>query len=305
MLIILEGVDGAGKSTLASAIVEKIQKLHPEDTVEYLHASQIKGTVYEEYVEPLNDYSPGSGRHIVIDRWHVGERIYGPLYRDSSAFDAATGSFAWIELFLASKGARLWNVTQELDVLQKRLADRGEDFLEDRHVEYVRDRFIEETKASMLFAGSASPSDEWTATYARVIVEDAEFADFRSESLQAHKVKFYLGQTYVDPTTVLIVDNKYKNFMYHPDNSDEAAILLSSLRHDVIGGLAIVQSVSQSALQELVERLSMSGIVTYSETVSARLTAAGINHIKFDEPVKDRGYPVKFYLAAEKAQDLD
>jgi hypothetical protein len=305
MLIILEGVDGAGKSTLASAIIEKIQKLHPEDTVEYLHASQIKGTVYEEYVEPLSDYQPGSGRHIVIDRWHVGERIYGPLYRDSSAFDAAIGSFAWIELFLASKGARLWNVTQELEVLQKRLAERGEDFLEDRHVELVRDRFIEETKESMLFAGSVSPDGNWTATYAQYIVDDAEFGDFRAMSLQSHGVKSYLGQTYVDPTTVLIVDNKSKNLHFHPDNSDEAAIFLSSIRQDVINGLAIVSSVSQSALQELVERLSMSGIVTYSETVSARLNAAGINHIKFDEPVAERGYPVKFYLAAEKAQDLD
>jgi hypothetical protein len=305
MLIILEGVDGAGKSTLATAIVEKIQALFPEDSVEYLHASQIKGTVYEEYAEPLNDYHPGTGRHIVIDRWHVGERIYGPLYRDSSAFDKAPGSFAWIELFLASKGARLWNVTQDLEVLQKRLADRGEDFLEERHVDYVRESFIEETKNSMLFAGSVSPTGDWTSTYASYIINDAEYSDFRAMSLQAHGVKSYLGQTYVDPTTVLVVDNKAKNLHYHPEKSDEASLLLGSLRQDIIAGLAVVSSVSQPALQDLLERLSMSGVVTYSETVSARLTHLGINHIKFDEPTDDRRYPVKFYLAAEKAQDLD
>lgn len=305
MLIILEGVDGAGKSTLVQAIVEQIQKFYPDDTVASLHSSQLKGTVYEEYADRLADYTPGSGVHLVLDRWHVGERIYGPLYRDSSGYDSAPGSFEWIELFLASKGARLWNVTQELDVLKERLAARGEDYLQDEHVNYVREEFIEKTNDSLLFAGTVSPTFESAVIYANHLIEDATFAEFRAESIAAHGVTSYVGETYSDPVTVLVVDNKAKNKGFHPEKSDEAKVLLSSLRDDFVRSLAIVSSVSQSALKGLLGRLSMSGVITYSETVSARLKAAGINHIKFDEPAEDRGYPVKVYLAAEKAQDLD
>lgn len=305
MLIVLEGVDGAGKSTLASAIIDKIKAYHPQDSVEYLHSSQLKGTVYEEYVDRLANYAPGSGQHLVLDRWHVGERIYGPLYRNSSGFDDASGSYEWIELFLASKGARLWNVTQELEVLKERLAARGEDFLQDHHVDYVREQFIELVDKSLIRAGTVRPNEVETSFFAQHIIVDAEYAEFRAQSLHAYGVTSYIGETYTDPQTILIVDNKSKNYGFHPEKSDESKILLSTLRKDFIHSLAIVNSVSQPSLNALLERLSMSGVITYSETVSARLNAAGINHIKFDEPTDDRGYPVKIYLAAEKAQDLD
>lgn len=305
MLIILEGVDGAGKSTLATAIIKEIEKLHPNDTVKYLHSSQLKGSVYEEYAERLADYSPGTGNHVVIDRWHVGERIYGPLYRDSSGYDIASGSYEWIELLLASKGARLWNVTQELEVLQERLAIRGEDFLEERHVSFVRDSFIALTKESCIFSGSVSPNEESTGLYARHIVTDAAYGEFRAASLRGYGISSYIGQTYVDPQTVLVVDNKAKNIFFHPENSAEAKIFFSALRNDFLGQMAIVSSVSQDALKDLLSRLSMSGVITYSETVSSRLNLLGINHVKIDEPSDNRGYPVSVYLAAEKAQDLD
>jgi len=305
MLIILEGVDGAGKSTLAGAISELIQEAHPEDTVEYIHASQIKGTVYEEYVERLDNYTPSDGRHIIIDRWHVGERIYGPLYRNSSGYDSSRGSYEWIELFLASKGARLWNVTQPLEVLQERLAARGEDYLEERHVDFVREQFTLLTKESLIFANEVSPNEESLAIIAPHIILDAEYAEFRAASILSHGVKSYVGRTFDDPQTILVVDNKAKNARFHPTQSDEAEVFLDVLRPEFIQSLAIVSSVSQSALEELLTRLSMSGVLTYSETVSARLNSYGINHIKIDAPSTDRMYPTSVYVAAEKAQDLD
>lgn len=304
MLIILEGVDGAGKSTLASAIEKEIKKTQPDDTVEYIHASQIKGTVYEEYVEPLVDYTPSRGRHIIIDRWHVGERIYGPLYRNSSGYDNSGGSYEWIELFLGSKGARLWNVTQTLETLQERLAARGEDYLEERHVDFVREQFSVLSKQSAIFASEVSPNETTLSVIAEHIVVDAAYADFRAASLQGYGIKSYVGRTFDDPQTILVVDNKAKNIGFNPEKSEEARILLDTLRPDFIQNLAVVSSVSQSALAELLERLSMTGVLAYSETVSARLTASGINHIKIDEPSTDRMYPVSVYNAAEKAQDL-
>lgn len=304
MLICLEGVDGAGKSTLAAAIKKEIEKAHPEDVVEYIHASQIEGTVYEEYVDRLVNYTPSSGRHIILDRWHVGERIYGPLYRNSTGFDEFAGSYQWIELFLGSKGARLWNVTQTLEVLKERLAVRGEDYLEDRHVDFVRERFSTFAKESAIFANEVSPNAENVYDIASHIIVDAKYAEFRAASLQSYGVKTYLGQTFADPQTIIVVDNKAKNVGFVPEHSDSAEIILTSLRTDFINNLAVVSSVSQDSLKALLARLSMTGVVVYSETVSARLTAMGIAHVKIDEPTKDRMYPSKVYAAAEKAQDL-
>lgn len=304
MLICLEGVDGAGKSTLAAAIMKVIEKQYPEDTVEYLHASQITGTVYEEYENPLKDYVPGTGRHIVIDRWHVGEQIYGPLYREVSKFEESPGAYAAIEMFLASKGARLWVVTQTLETLQERLAARGEDYLQEKHVDFVRTSFSELGKESMIFANEISPADENVYDFAEHMVVDAEYAEMRAASFQGYGITSYKGQTFVDPQTVLVVDNKAKNIGFHPELSEEATQFLSRLRPDFINNMAVISSVSQRSLVDILDRLSMSGVVTYSKTVSARLDMMKVPHVLLPEYTDDRMWPAKVYLAAEKAQDL-
>jgi hypothetical protein len=305
MLIILEGVDGAGKSTLAAAIKREIELQHPEDVVEYIHASQITGTVFEEYVDPLEDYIPGTKRHIIIDRWHVGELIYGPLYRHGSQFDVTPGSYAWVEMFLASKGARLWSITQPLDILKARLESRGEDFLQTNHVDFVREEFSEKTRESIIFANEVSPDNNTFYDIVSHIIVDAEYAEFRAASFQGYGITSYIGTTFSDPQTVLVLDNKAKNVGFNPLKTDEAATLLKTLRYDFLKEMAVISSVSQPALAELLERLSMSGIVVYSQTVSSRLELLSIPHVKVDEPSDDRMYPVNFYLAAEKAQDLE
>jgi thymidylate kinase len=305
MLIILEGVDGAGKSTLAAAIKRKIELEHPQDVVEYIHASQITGTVFEEYVDPLEDYIPGTNRHIIIDRWHVGELIYGPLYRNGSQFDVTPGSYAWVEMFLAAKGARLWSITQPLEVLQARLLERGEDYLQDNHVDYVRKAFSEKTRESFIFANEVSPDSVLTDAIVEHILLDAEYAEFRAASFKGYGITSYIGMTYSDPQTVLVLDNKAKNVGFNPLKSEDAALVLDKLRYDFLKEVAVVSSVSQTALAELLERLSMSGVVVYSQTVSSRLELMSIPHVKVDEPSDDRMYPVNFYQAAEKAQDLE
>lgn len=78
MFIALEGPDGAGKSTLAQAIADATPG------TEIVHFSQLKQNPLDEYVYALEDYSPGKGGNLVTDRWHIGEDIYGPLYRGES-----------------------------------------------------------------------------------------------------------------------------------------------------------------------------------------------------------------------------
>jgi hypothetical protein len=141
VLITLEGVDGSGKSTLAADLVAEIQREYPDDEVHLLHAGPLKTDPYTAYVEPIEDYVPNSGVHYVLDRWHVGEIIYGPLYRGMSAIDGTL--YARLENAFFKSGMATFHVTQPLDEIRRRLEARGEDFLQDEHVEQVWQAFYD------------------------------------------------------------------------------------------------------------------------------------------------------------------
>ena len=141
-LIVLEGVDGAGKTTAADLIAE-----HYEDAgldVVRLHHSQLRRDPMEEYLAPLALLRPG--RVVLVDRSYPSELIYAPLYRGSSAID--TAALEELEAAHVRVGAVLAHVTADLDAVFDRQAERGEDYLRPEHAELVwsayRD-FFEET----------------------------------------------------------------------------------------------------------------------------------------------------------------
>ena len=82
MIIILEGADGVGKSTLADALeayhsgpVLRVNNGPPPgDVPPYLHYS----SMLDDLVDMVND---DKRLLIVVDRFHVGELIYAPMFR--------------------------------------------------------------------------------------------------------------------------------------------------------------------------------------------------------------------------------
>lgn len=158
MLIALEGCDGVGKSTLAQDIVDQIKRDHPDDEVHLIHAGPLKTDPYTAYLEPLKDYRPDSGVHYVLDRWHIGELVYGPLYREKSAINPAT--YVWLELWFASRGMTLVHVNQDLDVIRDRLETRGEDFLQPEHVAQVWRDFQTFTRNALTYAKTVRPDGD-------------------------------------------------------------------------------------------------------------------------------------------------
>lgn len=72
MLIIIEGPDNTGKTTLA-------QHLQETFVLDYLHCSKPKtNNPYLEYMELADSIK----KPTVIDRAHLGEYVYGNLWRD-------------------------------------------------------------------------------------------------------------------------------------------------------------------------------------------------------------------------------
>ncbi len=77
-IIILEGLDATGKSTLAEWLYRKLPA-----PVALLHAGPPRATTaIREYVMPLG--IAGDGYVVVCDRWHLGERVWPDIFdRDS------------------------------------------------------------------------------------------------------------------------------------------------------------------------------------------------------------------------------
>lgn len=126
VLILLEGVDCAGKSTLAARIAEFVRASGGSEPI-VLHKGPMTGNAIEEYEHPLNDYWPGGNQHIICDRWHLGELVYGPLLRGRTRVSLPEQQH--IEKFLLRRGAIFVHVAAPSNEVRRRFAERGDDLI--------------------------------------------------------------------------------------------------------------------------------------------------------------------------------
>lgn len=133
MLIILEGPDGAGKSTVARGLEELLLRDDPSCLVEVRHSGIPRSHPLDEYLRTVTDYRPGRGRHLILDRFHWGESVY-PLVRDRPT-KLDPESFWTIENYLRRLGALVVTVTQYVDEYRRVYRRRGDDIAELQFVE--------------------------------------------------------------------------------------------------------------------------------------------------------------------------
>lgn len=134
MLIILEGPDCAGKTTLARHIAHTIQHQLHED-VNVFSAGPPKDHPLTEYETPLLDYRPGTKHHIVCDRWHVGEAVYPGVLGRTTQWDRAVSRH--IEAFLAARGAVIVFLNPPVSVMTEWINERGDDLINAGQLEAI------------------------------------------------------------------------------------------------------------------------------------------------------------------------
>lgn len=146
-IIVLEGPDMAGKTTLA-------RNISVDSALRGFHITQLKrgplhGDPMHEYLDflaALTTERRHSNEVIIMDRWHVGELIYGPLLRGQSRLSLAQA--AYVENVIQTFGANFWHVTADLPTLEDRYDIRGDTLikkqwlgqLSDEYFRYVADR---------------------------------------------------------------------------------------------------------------------------------------------------------------------
>lgn len=138
-VLIIEGCDGTGKSTLAERCVEAAQALGTYN-VRHEHYGvpkydpesdlSIGRQAMNQLLERLTDFRFATD-FLVIDRFHWGEPVYAPVFRADSCVDPLFGTlhfaeFWFVEEWLRSVGAVVAYCTLPYDVAYERLHGRGE-----------------------------------------------------------------------------------------------------------------------------------------------------------------------------------
>jgi hypothetical protein len=101
-IIILEGADAAGKTTLAGCIAEAVM-LKGGDFL-YLHGSPWPSTVVVEHtrMERQAIEAADNGATVVLDHFWIAEQLYGAEYRGAPAYNPGA-----VDTFMRSRGALL------------------------------------------------------------------------------------------------------------------------------------------------------------------------------------------------------
>lgn len=301
MLIICEGVDGSGKSTL----VDELKRRLPKARV--LHRGPPQRDPLEEYELDLQDYQPGTGQHVICDRWHVGEMIYGPLYRGESKLK---GSGAWhIEALLQSRGAVLVHLDLDLRDVQRRLAKRGEDYLQAEHVEHVHreyKRLFRQTPVRTL-----TFSEQLTRENVDHILEVGAHYECKATPLAAFT-------TYVGPTSPTILalgekrgptDQRFTT-AFAPLGGTSGKYLLDAILPGSPYQLGLANALEEDVPQ-LVKMLRGPAVVTLGVAAHQHLEELEIEHGAVPHPQwvrrfahnHAREYAAQFFTAAIDGED--
>lgn len=120
MIIIIEGADGAGKTTLA-------EKIKAQTGYMMLHRTQPKNEedkkrMMDEYIQVIK-----AGKNCILDRSWYSEMVYGPVMRDASTITYP--QMYELERLLAKNGALVIYCTAPEATLWKRCLTRGEDYV--------------------------------------------------------------------------------------------------------------------------------------------------------------------------------
>ena len=120
MIIILEGIDGSGKTTLAQQISHQtgypiIHKTQPKDEAE-------KKLMIGEYLQVIR-----TNKNAIFDRCWYSEMAYGPVMRDTSVITFP--QMYELERLAAKSGAMIIHCTGSEAALWQRCQKRGEDYV--------------------------------------------------------------------------------------------------------------------------------------------------------------------------------
>lgn len=146
MIIILEGPDGSGKTTLSNLLTDELG-------VTRYHVGHVDmGSQFLRYLNLALD----GPKPVVFDRFHISEMVYSALFRGESSL--SVHQFYALEEILLDLGARLVHCTATNGTLTERHLARG-----DQDIKALK--LPDQTAAFHYWAESSYlPTVTWTTT---------------------------------------------------------------------------------------------------------------------------------------------
>jgi thymidylate kinase len=267
MFIILEGADGTGKSTFASLLRERLG----QDTV-MLHKGPIQKDPIDEYTVDIQWYRPCRQIDVIADRWHWGEEVYGPKYRDGSEFTRET--FWHVEKTLMARGAVVGYLTGNPAEIASRLQQRGDDMVNSKDVSDLISRYYDVACDSLLpWFPYVDPTEE----DADDLIQRANIAQFTAAALNLFTT--YVGS--VSPRYLILGDRRngpppyLHDAAFTPATMTSGRFLLESLHDDTLRESGIANACEEN-VRELWETLGRPLTVALGMYAAQACTDAGI-----------------------------
>lgn len=252
MFIVIEGTDASGKSSLVEEIVRQVKQKYPNSRLAEAH----KGKPEElTRLWTLREYAISLERedfqslNMVSDRWHWGEITYAPHKRPQTNIDGfgllGVAGWRWVEMFLASRGVAQYWLYQPLEVLKRRLASRGDDFVREDELETILNLYKKAADSTHTPTRQVLPKDDISdiPSIASALISDA----LAVSAAAAHVSEFpeYIGSP--KPKALLIGDrrnippeNTILPFM--PINGNSGEYLLTAMPDDLWREVGIVNA---------------------------------------------------------------
>lgn len=253
MFIVIEGTDASGKSSLIDAVRAELLERYPKQPISEFHKSkpyeETRRWVLHDYVTSIEkrNWLRSIG---LSDRWHWGEVTYAPKYRPHTNKDGygllGKAGWRWVELFLMSRGVAQFWLYQPLQVIQARLAARGDEFVKVEDLQEILG-YYENAAINSVIADQLTPaadSIDSIPNLAKYVVEVAGKIEEYCRPLELFP--FYIGNP--RPKVLLVGDTRNiskrhgeeTNLPFMPVDGNSGDYLLSALPDDLWRDCGIV-----------------------------------------------------------------
>jgi hypothetical protein len=299
VLILLEGPDGGGKSTLAAAIGQHAEEQGVPTVIRHTGAPDPpRRCPFNEYETELDRGSCAEAhdphRLLILDRHHAGEQVYGPVFRGRSRL--TDNGMYHVELALTAMGCHKLMIVPPVGTVMERLRQREAGDLSEYDKEFLDIHQLDKVMTWYVRHGYAYRYDvlsDGEADLASVM----SFTSFKS--LVASAIRSASGGTYIGslaPRLLICGDARGAGRFGRADlvrpftpttKGGSSNYLLNAIRSEpaLMHRVGIV-NVNDPAvdIRELYTTLGWPRAAALGENASATLRHLGIRHEKIPHP---------------------
>lgn len=292
MLIILEGPDGVGKTTLAKKLHDAIYDTDRHVQITMIHRGPPVGHPLDEYLTPLLDYRPGGRQHYILDRWHLGEYVYPRLTGRETHMDDAT--YWYISRYIRRLGGIVVFCTATAVDVNNEYRSRGDESLNLTTFHDTLKLFVEAANVACMPQVVHDRSDVYT-THPSKIVYAAQIQ--ANHYWQVNKYITYVGTR--QPEHLLLGDIRHgldrvdqlvtrsdRRPAFMPYRATSGHWLLEALTRDVDlrESTALANARDVDDVLAMWRDLGRPKVVTLGKTAHSELVPYGIPHGQVPHP---------------------